>query len=258
MVARSNSAKPPHLDRHPPPRRSSCRRARSPSGRRRRRRRGLRGAGPSPGPSGRDGRPGRRSGDRSDLPGPRPTRQRRTLVGLAERDVVGGLQGQARRPARPAARRDGGVLAAGTMGLVVRRHGLRPVRPETSATGGRYRRLDRGAKSRPEAKFSNFLPLGRCRRTGSRADRRRCLSHSRGASGVRHSPSRGGLFGPHLPVVRPSPPRGYSSPRGSRDIRCATAGCRVASASTRPCGLMAEAAGSYFPGRAGGPPWKDG
>jgi hypothetical protein len=60
---------------------------------------------------------------------------RHRLVSLIEGDVACGLEGQARIAARPVARRDGVVLAAGPVELVVRRHGLCPVRPETSALG---------------------------------------------------------------------------------------------------------------------------
>jgi hypothetical protein len=64
---------------------------------------------------------------------------RRHLVGLVEVDVADGPQGQDRRPARPAARRDGGVLAAGTMGLVVRRAWVVPCATGDKRPWGRYR-----------------------------------------------------------------------------------------------------------------------
>jgi len=112
---------------------------------------------------------------------------------------------------RPVARRGHGVLAAGTMGLVVRRHGLCPVRPETSVLGVD---IDDSLAAQSQGllgRFLNFFLPTAAGLTDRDADQRRCLS--RGTSGVGHNPSRDGLFGPHLPVVRPSfPPRSTPPP----------------------------------------------
>jgi hypothetical protein len=78
------------------------------------------------------------------------------FVGPVEVDVAGVPKGQVRRPARPAARRDGGVLAAGTMGLVVRGHGLCPVPPETSALGVD---IDDSIAARSQGLKRRFLPF---------------------------------------------------------------------------------------------------
>lgn len=82
----------------------------------------------------------------------------RLLVGRVKGYITGGMEHDGRLPARSVARRDGGVLAAGTLGLVVRRHGMRP-----ATTGDkRHEGPISIARSRPEVKargqdFRNFF-----------------------------------------------------------------------------------------------------